>query len=429
MTISLRDSWDRARDRSRPFRDRLTPERVHAPSLDWLNFLIADVRGALGPFVVVYLVSEGHLTPSAAGLLATIGGWIGLTAQTPIGAWLDHTRRKRGMLAVSVLLLAVSALVIVFWPTFWPVLTANALMQVVSGVFEPAVAALTVGLFGADALTRRLGRNAAWSRAGNIVVAVTSGLLAYWLSAKAVFLQVPVIAVLTLIAIATIPTRPLDLRRARGLRSAKDDSDEGPARWLEVLRSRPMLVFAVGSLLYELAAAPLLTLVGQMIGAERHGESLTFTSLCIVASQIGMLMTSIVVGRRADSWGQYTLLLAAFAMLPAQALLTILCGSSAIWLLAVQVFGGLGTGLFYALTPIWLASAAAGRGRYNLTQGIMATFRGLGVTSSSFLTEVLVDHLGYGWAYGVCGIIGLAAALLIWIGLSVPRERRILRTE
>ena len=39
-------------------RERLTPKRLHAPSLDWLNFLVADVRGALGPYVVVFLVAR-----------------------------------------------------------------------------------------------------------------------------------------------------------------------------------------------------------------------------------------------------------------------------------------------------------------------------------------------------------------------------------
>jgi len=417
MAILLSDSFNRVRESSRPFRERFVPKTVHAPSLDWLNFLVADVRGALGPFVAVYLVTEAHWTPSAVGVVATIGGWLGLLTQTPIGAWLDHTPRKRGLLSAAVVILALGAIMIVLSSSFFPVLLANAMMQVVSGVFEPAIAAITVGLFASDALTRRLGRNAAWSRAGNIVVAVTSGLLAFWISPVAVFIQVPVISVLTLIVIFTIPTRPMDLRRARGLRSGEDQT-EGPARWLELLRSRPMLVFAIGSFLYELASAPLLTLVGQMVGAERSGQGLMFTSLCVITSQIGMLATAILVARYGDRWGHRRLLVIGFAILPLQAVLTILCGSAQAWLLAVQVFGGLGTGLFYTLTPIWLANATRSRGRYNLSQGVMGTFRGIGVTTSGFLSEVVVDGFGYGWAFAACGLVGLAAALLMWRGLE-----------
>src|SRR6185437_4293545 len=94
----FRASYDRVRDRSVRLQQRLKPKRLYAPSLDWVNFLIADVRGALGPYVVVYLVAEQHWQLASVGLVTTLGGWIGLATQTPIGAWLDHTNRKRGLL-------------------------------------------------------------------------------------------------------------------------------------------------------------------------------------------------------------------------------------------------------------------------------------------------------------------------------------------
>ncbi len=201
----FRRATDGVRTRGVRVRERLTPQHLHAPSLDWLNFLVADVRGGLGPYVIVYLVLHQGWTPTAVGLVTSVGGWLGLAAQTPIGAWLDRTDHKRGALLWALLVLAAGALVIGWVPRFWPVLLANGAMQVVSGVFEPAVAALTVGLCAREALTARMGRNAAWSRAGNLVVAIVSGLLAWFVSAEAVFLQVPLIAALTAFAAMTIP--------------------------------------------------------------------------------------------------------------------------------------------------------------------------------------------------------------------------------
>ena len=259
------------RERGDRVRERLTPQRLHAPSLDWLNFLIADVRGGLGPYVVVFLVAEQGWTPTAAGLVSTVGGWLGLAAQVPIGAWLDRTRHKRGAMLWGLLGLSIGAVVIAIAPSFWPVLLANGAMQVVSGVFEPAVAALTVGLCTREVLTARMGRNAAWSRAGNMAAAILSGLVAWLFSAGAVFLQVPVIAALTAIAAMTIPYSKVDLRRARGLEPGDAEAD-GPQSWTSVLRSRPLLVFAACSFLYELADAPLLTLVGQKLGTDRPGS-------------------------------------------------------------------------------------------------------------------------------------------------------------
>ena len=47
-------------------------------SLDAVNFLLADVRGALGPFLNVFLVTQQHWSQSEVGLVTTIGGLRGL---------------------------------------------------------------------------------------------------------------------------------------------------------------------------------------------------------------------------------------------------------------------------------------------------------------------------------------------------------------
>ncbi len=415
----LHASYQRARERSAALRQRFKPKRLHAPSLDWTNFLIADVRGALGPYVVVYLAADQHWTLAAVGLVTTLGGWLGMAAQTPIGAWLDHTNRKRALLLAALVLLSAGALIIALLPKFWPVLFADGVMQVVSGVFEPAIAALTVGLFARNALTRRMGRNAAWSRAGNITVAVGSGVMAWLFSSRAVFLQVPIIAALTAVAVMTIPYDQVNLRRARGLQ--EKDAKAGPVGWLGLFRSRPMLVFGACSLLYELADAPLLTLVGQQIGVEHQGLGAIITSVFIVSAQLGMLLSSIVVGRRADAWGYRWLLAAGFALLPIQAVLT-LVWHQAYWLTGVQFVGGISSGLFAALTPLWLADATSGTGRYNLAQGAMGTLRALGVTSSGLLSEMLVTRLGYNAAYLGCAIVGGLTLLLLWFALPDPDQ-------
>ena len=47
-------------------------------SLDALNFLSADVRNALGPFVNVYLVTDRHWSQTEFGLVATASGLLGI---------------------------------------------------------------------------------------------------------------------------------------------------------------------------------------------------------------------------------------------------------------------------------------------------------------------------------------------------------------
>jgi hypothetical protein len=44
------------------------------------------VRGALGPYLNVFLVTQQHWSQEAVGLVTTIGGLLGLAVQTPVGA-------------------------------------------------------------------------------------------------------------------------------------------------------------------------------------------------------------------------------------------------------------------------------------------------------------------------------------------------------
>jgi MFS family permease len=401
---------------------RLRPKTFHVPSLDALNFLAADVRGALGPYVTVFLATDRHWDLAAVGLVTSLGGWIGLLAQTPLGALLDATRRKRGLLAAALFVLGAGALVIALWPSFWPVLAANALMQVVSGIFQPAVAALTVGLFARRELTRRMGRNAAFSRAGNLGIAALAALLAWRLAPRDVFLVVPLLSLGGMAAALSIPHGAIDLRRARGLHPAGQEEDGGPAVWWHTLfRSRAMVVFAATSLLIEFASAPLLTLVGQRLGAAHPGLGVVMTSGCVMVQQAGMLAAALAVGRRGDRWGHRRLLLAGFALVVVQGVLTTF-GNRTAWLIGLQALGGVGAGLFNALTPRVLSDVTAGSGHYNLAQGIAATLRALGVTSSGLAAELAVRRFGYSLTFAGCAGVAAVALALFW--LAMPRTQQ-----
>ena len=48
-----------------------------AGSLDAVNFLLSDVRGALGPYLNVFLVAQQHWSQAEVGLVTTVGGLLG----------------------------------------------------------------------------------------------------------------------------------------------------------------------------------------------------------------------------------------------------------------------------------------------------------------------------------------------------------------
>ena len=100
--------------------------------------------------------------------------------------------------------LAVSALAIAWAPTLRIVLTADILMAIAGAIFAPTVAAITLGITSQQGLSARLGRNAAFDRAGNIFIAVLAGLIGWGFSQRAVFYLVPLFAVLTSLAVLSI---------------------------------------------------------------------------------------------------------------------------------------------------------------------------------------------------------------------------------
>ena len=394
--------------------------RFNPFSLDAINFLLADVRGALGPYLNVFLVTRQHWSQSEVGLVATIGGLLGLAVQTPIGAAIDETRAKRGAIVLALVVLGIGATIIFARPTFWPVAIANSAIAMVGDVFGPAVAALTLGLYARKQLARRMGRNSAFDHAGNVAIAVAAGAVGYVFSQRAVFLLVPVFAMLAAVAVLSIPYKSIDLDRARDLGDGPPDAaghPVSPTGYSILLKSRPLVIFGLCALLFHFANAALLPLVGQKLAAGHPKEATAMMSACIVAAQAVMLPIALLVGRTADSWGRKPLFLAGFAILPVRAVLYTLSDNS-FWLIGVQVLDGVGAGIFGALTPLVIADIMRGTGRYNLAQGAIATAQGIGASLSGLAAGVIVDHFGYSAAFLSSG--AAASVALAIFALRMP---------
>jgi MFS family permease len=395
---------------------RLTRE---ARSLDAINFLLSDVRGALGPYLNVFLVTQQHWSQSEVGLVTTVSGLLGLSVQTPIGAAIDATRAKREVIVMALSVLAIGATVIFAVPSFWPVAIANSLMAIAGDVFGPAIAALTLGLYARNQLARRMGRNSAFDHAGNVAIAVAAGAVGYAISQRAVFLLVPMFAVLAAVAVLSIPAAAIDNDRARDLNDAPDEAGTpaGAAGYSILFRSRLLLIFGVCVMLFHLANAALLPLVGQKLASAHPKEATAMMSACIIAAQMVMLPIALLVGRTADTWGRKPLFLIGFAVLPIRAVLYTFSDNS-FWLIGVQLLDGIGAGIFGALTPLVIADIMRGTGRYNLAQGAIATVQGIGASLSGLAAGVIVDRHGYTVVFLSLGAIATVAVIVFAIGMQ-----------
>jgi MFS family permease len=391
-------------------------------SLDAINFLLADVRGALGPYLNVFLVTQQGWSQSSVGLMTTIGGLIGIAAQTPAGAAIDATRAKRGAVVLALVVLAFGAIVIFAAPSFWPVLAANTVLAVVGDIFGPAVAALTLGLFARHQLANRMGRNAAFDHAGNVAIAIIAGGIGWLFGQRAVFLLVPLFAVLAAGAVLSIPAAAIDHNRARG--AGPDGVGQEGANWRTLVECRPLVVFAVCAMLFHFANAPLLPLVGQKLALANRELATAMMSSCIVAAQLVMLPIALFAGRKADQWGRKPILLVGFAILPVRAILYTISDANA-WLIAVQLLDGVGAGIFGVLTPLVVADLTRGTGRYNLALGAVATVQGIGASLSGLSAGLIVDHFGYGIAFLTSGAV--AGIALVFLLLAMPETTALER--
>ena len=390
--------------------------------LDLLNFLLADVRGGLGPYVGVFLIGTGQWDEARIGLVLTISGLLGISLHAPIGALIDATRHKRALLIGGVAALAASAMAIARAPAMPVVLAADIVMAVLGAVFAPTVAAITVGLVVRERLPTRLARNAACDRAGNIAAAATAGIAGWLFTVEAVFYLVPVFALLTSLAVLSIPAGAIDHDRARGLDPGSPMGQAHAESWHAMLRHRPLLVLAGGMALFHFANAPILLLLGMAL-EERHPGSVTLLmSMGIVVAQLVSIPTALLVGILADRWGRRPLLLLGFAALPLRALLYAATDHPA-WLVPGQMLDGVSLGTLDALIALILADIMHGTGRYNAARGLVGTVQGIGGSSSNLVAGLLVVGAGYAPTFLVLAASGLAAVLLTFLALPETAHR------
>jgi MFS family permease len=379
--------------------------------LDWLNFFLADVRGGLGPYVGVFLLTQAHWDQATIGAVLTTSGLIGISLHAPVGALIDATRFKRGLLIAGVAALTASALAIAWAPIVPVVLAADTVMAVLGAVFAPTVAALTLGLVGRVGLAERLGRNAACDRAGNVFIGGLAGLVGWALSQRAVFHLVPFFAVLTTLTVLAIPAGAIDHEQARGF----DEESPGggrPAGWHVLFDRRPLLVLAAGVALFHFANAPMLPLLTQKLALAHAGAETALVAACVVTAQLVSVPTALLVGARADVWGRKPLLLAGFAALPLRGVLFAVSDDPA-FLIVVQALDGIALGILDALIGLVLADIMRGTGRYNAARGVVGTIQGIGGSLSNVVAGLIVVTAGYGLAFLTLAGVAMTAFVVM----------------
>ncbi len=401
-----------------------SPSSTSLRGLDAVNLFLAGALSGFGPYVAAFLADQ-QWTQQNIGFVLTAGGIAGLLSQLPGGALLDAIRSKRIAVALGAAMVAAGALVIAVWPTFPLVLAALVLQGITGGFLGLAIAAISLGLVGHIGLAKRLGRNQRFASTGGVVAAGLMGLIAYFLSYRAIFFAAAALVPPLLVALGRIRPSDIHFGRATGVPDHQGLNAPPRVRRRSLWKNRNLLTFAACVFLFQLANASMLPLAGEAFVYSKEAFSSLIVSALIMVPQVIVAIMAPWAGRRANMWGRRPLLLIGFGALPIRALLFAWTTNPAI-LIAAQVLDGVSGTMVGVLTALIVADLTMGTGRFNLAQGFVGTMSGVGASLSTTLSGLVAGSLGR--AAGFLGIaaVALAGILLMWFLMpeTKPSKRK-----
>jgi MFS family permease len=396
-----------------------SPSNASLSGLDGVNFFLAGILAGFGPYLAAYLADQ-KWTQENIGFVLTASGVAGLLSQLPGGELLDTVRSKRAVVVAGVVMVAVSAVIIAFQPSFPLVFAALMLQGITGGFLGPAIAAISLGLVGHAALPERLGRNQRFASTGNLVTAALMGLIGYFLSYQAIFLTVAALAIPLFVALA--PIRAPDIHFGRACGAPDHDMPSLPARasLRSLWKSPGLLTFGACLFLFQLANASVLPLVVEDLVYQGEKRSSLVVSALIVLPQIIVAVTAPWVGQWAKNWGRRPLLLIGLGALPIRALLFASVVDPTL-VVVFQLLDGISGAVLGVLTALVIADVTGGTGRFNLAQGIVGTASGIGASLGTTLFGVVAAGFGRTAVFLSIASVALLAVVILWFFMPETR--------
>jgi MFS family permease len=421
MAARIRNAGTRLRSSAARYRE--VRRSLHTPAswqsrygLDWTNFFIADVQTGFGTFVAFYLAHLGW-SKSNVGIALTTGTLAAVVMQIPGGALADAVTWKRALVAAGIVMIGAAALLLALAPSLPAVLLAEVLHGTTGGIITPAIGAISLGLVGRSAMSLRTGRNFRYAAGGHALTAALMGLAGAYLSEGAIFIAAAMLCVPALIALGFIRPEEIDYRKARNAATAHDARN---ARLRDLARNHRLILFTAALVLFQLADASMLPLIGENLAASTKQQGSLWMSGLIIAPQIVVAIFAPWVGYHSEKKGRKPLLLIGFALEPIRAALLALT-SAYPFLVAAQILDGITGAIINVLTVLVITDLTAGTGRFNLARGFVGAMLGIAASISTLGTGYLFQ--GFGTFTGFLAISGVAVAALALMWLFVAETK------
>ena len=399
-----------------------SPTTASLHGLDALNFFLAGVLAGFGPYVAVYLADE-KWTQEKIGFVLSASALAGLLSQVPGGELLDTIRSKRAIVAVGVLVVALSAVIIEFQSTFPLVLLGLTLQGISGGILGPAIAAISLGVVGHSALPERLGRNQRFAASGSLAAAALMGLIGFVFSYRSIFLLVVALTLPLFVALGRIHAADIHFGRSCGAPHHHTRDLPARAERTSLWKSPGLVVLGACLFFFQFANASVLPLVGEALIYQADSRSSLIVSALIVLPQIIVAVIAPWVGIQAENWGRRPLLLIGLGALPIRALLFMSITDPPLLLLS-QLLDGISGAVIGVLTALIIADLTNGTGRFNLSQGLVGTASGVGASLSTAVFGLVAASFGRTVVFLSIALVALLAVLIAWF--AMPETRRLI---
>lgn len=374
-------------------------------------FLIALGFGLVAP-VLPQFATTFDVGATAAAVIVSIFAFMRLVF-APAGGALIGRWGERPVYVTGLLIVAVSTAACAFAQNYWQLLVFRGLGGIGSVMFTVASMALVIRLAPPQSRGRVSGAYAGAFLIGNVCGPVLGGLLAGF-GLRVPFLAYAAALVLAAVVVQTMLSHVPAAHRAKDSGPAEMLLSEGLANgtYRAVLASS----FANGWATFgvRMATVPLFAAAALNAGPAAAG-----TALAVFAGGNAAALT--FSGRLADTWGRKPMMLAGLFVTGVS---TGLIGLThdLWWFLAASAVAGLGAGM---LGPAQQAAVADIIGRERSGGRVLAVYQmmaDVGAIAGPILVGVIADQWGYGWAFGVTGLV-LVLAGTAWAAVREPMDR------
>ena len=393
-----------------------------------LNFLMADVRDGLGPYLSVYLKANQHWQAADIGIAMAASSVAAAVAQILAGYVVDRSESKRLLVALAAIATAAGRLLIVFFPALPSVIASQIVIGISGAIIPPTISSMTLGLVGRRKFDHQISRNESANHGGNFAAAALAGLLGTYFGYDWIFYLLCCFAILSVWTLTLIDPRAIDHDVARGGDGVAVDGDgDRPTKnavgWRDLLKKRDLVVFLISVILFHFGNAAMLPMAGQVLAQTHPGTETIALSVCIIAAQLVMVGVAWAVGKTLEKGMTHKrLFMIAYAVLPIRGVLFSLTDSPYA-IVAIQLLDGVAAGIFGVVSILIVSDLMRGTGRFNLALGLVGVSIGIGAGLSNLISGFVVQAFGYSVAFLALAALSIAALCLFTVMMPERAEQ------